>query len=213
MSTPAPPPGPQPPSGPAGPAAPQETAASGQPAPGQAARPAPAGLPPRATGLAGAVMRAGGSTTQVTSRSRLPMRLLVGALAALILVGTATHIGPAFRAGMHDGTRGAWVVTGRTCVRNACTWKGKFVTPGGHVLVTSAQFSGQVPAGTHVGTSVAGLYPGGGLIFPAAGSDLWISLLIAIVLSLLALVWASRPLISNYLRQRAEPGLSRAPLR
>jgi hypothetical protein len=49
------------------------------------------------------------------------------------------------------------------------------VLPGGHVVLTSAQYSGRLPAGMHVGTSVAGLYPGGsGLVFPAAGSSLWI---------------------------------------
>lgn len=175
--------------------------------------PGQAGPPPRATGLASAMMRSGGGTTQLRGRSRLPMRLIVGVLAALVLVGTATHIGPAFRAGMHDGTRGTWVATSRACVRNACTWQGKFVTPGGHVLVTSAQYSGGLPTGTHVGTSVAGLDPGGGLIFPASGSDLWISLLIALVFSLLGLYWACRPLISSYLRQRADPGLRKARLR
>ena len=166
--------------------------------------------PSRAAGMGSAMMRAGGSTTEVRGRSRLPMRLIVGVLGALLLFGTATHIEPAIRAGMREGTAGTWIATSKECVRTACQWKGKFVTPGGHVLLTSAQYSGRLPADMHVGTSIAGLYPGGsGLIFPTSGSDLWISLLIAMLASLVGLYWACRPMISNYLRQRAEDNLIR----
>jgi hypothetical protein len=138
-------------------------------------------------------------------RSRMPMRVIVGALSVLLLVGTGSHIVPAIKAGLHDGTRGSWIATTRSCVRGACVWKGKFVLPGGHVVLTSAQYSGRLPAGMHVGTSVAGLYPGGsGLVFPAAGSSLWISLLIAMALALFGLYWSCHRVVAGYLKRRRE---------
>jgi hypothetical protein len=134
----------------------------------------------------------------------MPMRVIVGVLSALLLFGTATHIWPAIRAGLREGTHGSWVATGKTCVRQACTWKGKFVLPHGHVLLTSAQYSGKLPPNIHLGTSIAGLYPGGsGLVFPPTGSDLWISLLIAMVFSILGLYWSCHLLVENYFKRQS----------
>lgn len=145
-------------------------------------------------------------------RSRIPMRLVVGVLCALVFFTTATRIAPAIRAGLHDGTRGEWVATNRKCVHSACVWQGKFVLPDGHVLQTSTQFEGRLPAPVHVGTEVAGLYTGAsGTIFPASGSDLWISLLVALALSALGLYWASRRFVTNYFRQRREQDVVTAP--
>ena len=85
---------------------------------------------------------------------------------------------------------GSWVATTRACVRGACVWKGKFVLPGGHVELTSAQFSGLWACRDACCTSVAGLYPGGsGLVFPAACFSPWISLLIAMALAGFVLYW------------------------
>lgn len=142
------------------------------------------------------------------------MRIVVAGLAAILLFGSITHIAPAVRAGLHEGTRGYWVVTGRTCSRKACFWTGKFVLPSGHVQVASAQYSGQIPAGIHAGTRIPALYTGSNLLFPTTGSDLWISLLVAIVVALLGLYWATHRWIAGYFRQRADTsgGLA-APLR
>jgi hypothetical protein len=141
------------------------------------------------------------------------VRIVVAVLGALLLVGSVAHLVPAVRAGLHEGTRGYWVVTARTCSRKACLWTGKFVLPGGHVQVRSVQYEGQLPAGIHVGTRIAGLYPGGSLVFPTSGSDLWISLVVAIVVGLLALYWASHRWVASYLRQRADTPRLAAPLR
>jgi hypothetical protein len=136
-------------------------------------------------------------------RARLPLKLIVGLVSAILLVSTALHIVPAVRAGLHDGTRGAWIATSQTCHRSACSWNGKFVTPDGHVLIASTKYAGPVPAGIHVGTSVPALNTGGsGLVFPATGSDLWIGLLIALLISILGLYWASNKWVASYLRER-----------
>jgi len=135
---------------------------------------------------------------------RLQLKLIVGAVSAFLLISTALHIVPAVRAGLHDGTRGTWVATTKTCHRSACLWDGKFVAPGGHVLVASTQYAGAMPKGIQVGTSVPALFTGGsGLVFPAAGSDLWIELTIALLVSLLGLYWASNKWVASYLRERS----------
>jgi hypothetical protein len=137
-------------------------------------------------------------------RSRLPARPVVGILSALLLLVTATHLLPAIRAGLHDGTHGDWIATAKRCSRSLCAWSGKFVSPNGHVLLSSAQYTGQLPAGVHAGTSIAGLYPGGsGLVYPLTGSDEWISLLVLLVLAVIGLYWSSHRLVAKYLRERA----------
>ncbi len=136
-------------------------------------------------------------------RSRLPLKLIIGVLSAILLVSSAINIGPAVRAGLHDGTRGSWVATTKSCRRSACVWNGKFVDHGGQVLVTSAHFAGHIPAGIHAGTAVPALYTGGsGLVFPVTGSDLWIELVVALLVSLLGLYWSSHRWIADYLRER-----------
>jgi hypothetical protein len=136
-------------------------------------------------------------------RGRLPLKLIVGVVSAVLLVATAIHILPAVRAGLHDGTRGNWVATTKTCHGSACVWNGEFVAPGGHVLVTSAQYAGPIPKGIQAGTRVPALFTGGsGLVFPVTGSDLWIELVIALLASLLGLCWASHKWVADYLRER-----------
>jgi hypothetical protein len=137
-------------------------------------------------------------------RSHLPARLIVGILSALLLFVTATHLGPAIRAGRREGTQGYWVATAKHCVRSACTWNGQFVSQNGHVLLSSAQYAGRLPAGIHAGTRIAALFPGGsGLVYPASGSDGWISLLVGLVLAVIGLCWSSYRLVAKYLRDRA----------
>jgi hypothetical protein len=184
------------------------------PTPGrsQSAPAAPESLrPPGMFGGFGGRMGQGDGTVP-RGRSRVPIRLVVGALCLFLLFGTATHIGPAIRAGLHDGTRGEWVATTRKCVHSACVWEGKFVSDG-HVLVTGAQYEGQMPQDVHAGSSTAALYTGGSTVFPANGSDLWISLLVAMVLSLLGLYWAVHRYVIGYFRKRRdeEPDLITAP--
>ncbi len=141
------------------------------------------------------------------------VRIMVVVLSAILLFGSLTHIAPAIRAGLHEGTRGYWVATSRTCNRKACGWTGKFVLPDGHVQVARIQYTGTIPAGIHAGARIPALYPGGGLAFPATGSDLWISLLVAIVVALLGLYWATHRWVAGYLRQRADTAGLAAPLR
>jgi hypothetical protein len=155
----------------------------------------------RFTGLAtGQGQNQGGR--DLRPRGRLPLKPIVAVVSALLLVATAIHILPAIRAGLHDGTRGAWVATTEACRRSACIWSGKFVAPGGHVLVTSAQYAGHMPKGIHAGTSVPALFTGGSLVFPVTGSDLWIELVIGLLVSLLGLYWASHTWVASYLRER-----------
>ena len=138
-------------------------------------------------------------------RNRLLARLIVGVLSALLLFVTATHLEPAIRAGLRDGTHGHWVATTKHCVRSACTWIGRFVSPNGHVLLSSAQYAGRLPAGIHAGTSLAALFPGGsGLVYPPSGSDAWISLLVVLALAVIGLYWSTHRLVANYFRDRAQ---------
>jgi uncharacterized membrane protein YfcA len=140
-------------------------------------------------------------------RRRLPLKLIIGVVSAFLLVSTALDIVPAVRAGLHDGTRGTWVATSRTCHGSACVWTGKFLAAGGHVVVTSAHYAGPIPAGTRTGTSVPALFTGSsGLVFPTAGSDLWIELVIALLASVLGLYWASRQWWARYLRKLRKVG-------
>jgi hypothetical protein len=151
-------------------------------------------------------MNGGDADARVTpqGRSRLPARPVVGILSALLLFVTATHLLPAIRAGLHDGIHGDWVATTERCSRSVCTWSGRFVSPNGHVLLSSAQYAGQLPAGVHAGTSIAGLFPGGsGLVYPLTGSDEWISLLVLLTLAVIGLYWSSHRLVAKYLRDRA----------
>lgn len=132
-------------------------------------------------------------------------RIMIGAVALILLVGAVTHLVPAVRAGLHHGIRGSWVATGLSCAKKACTWSGKFVLPDGHVELARAQYDGTVPGGIHVGSTIPALYPGGsGLVYPTTGSDQWISLLVAIAVALLGLYWASHRWIAAYLRGRRE---------
>jgi hypothetical protein len=139
-------------------------------------------------------------------RSRLPARLIVGVLSALLLFVTATHLDPAIRAGRREGTHGFWVATVKHCVRSACAWNGQFESPNGHVLLSSAQYAGRLPVGIHAGTHIAALFPGGsGLVYPATGSDGWISLLVGLALAVIGLYWSCHRLVAKYVRERAHP--------
>lgn len=138
-------------------------------------------------------------------RGRLPLRPVVAVVSAILLVASATHIVPALRAGLHDGTRGTWIATSKVCHHSACIWSGKFEAPGGHVLLTSAQYAGPMPKGIQAGTSVQALFTGSsGLVFPITGSDLWIELMIALLVSLFGLYWSTHKWIAGYLRQRRD---------
>jgi hypothetical protein len=150
-------------------------------------------------------MNAGGVEPQVVPqvRSRLPGRLIIGVVSALMLFVTATHLMPAIRAGLRDGTHGYWVATTKRCSRSVCSWIGRFESPKGHVLLSSAQYAGRLPAGVHAGTSVAGLLPGGSLVYPPTGSDEWISLLVLLILAVGGLYWSSHRLVAKYFRDRA----------
>lgn len=138
---------------------------------------------------------------------------MVGALAIVLLIGSVAHLAPAVRAGLRHGTRGYWVAVARTCTRKVCAWTGRFVLPGGHVRLSSAQYAGQLPAGIHAGTKIPALFTGSGLVFPVTGSDLWISLVVSIVVSLLALYWATHRWVAAYFRQRAASATLAPPLR
>lgn len=141
-------------------------------------------------------------------RRRMPLKLIVGALAAFLLISTALEVVPAVRAGLHDGIRGTWVATTRTCHRSACVWGGKFVTPGGHVVVASTHYAGSLPVATKAGTSVPALFTGdSNLVFPAAGSDLWIELVIALLASILGLYWASHAWVAERLNGATRRGV------
>jgi len=140
------------------------------------------------------------------------IRIMVGVVAVVLLVGSVTNLVPAVRAGLHHGVRGSWVVTGLSCVRKACTWTGKFVLPSGHVQLARAQYDGAVPAGIHAGSRIPALYSGGSaLVYPTTGSDQWISLVVAIVVALLGLYWAGHRWVAAYLRSRRAASAGASP--
>lgn len=144
-------------------------------------------------------------------RRRLPLKLIVGVLAAFLLVSTGLDVVPAVRAGLHDGTRGTWVATARTCRGSACVWTGKFRTSGGHIVVANVHYAGPIPVGTRAGTGVPALYTGdSNLVYPTAGSDLWIELVIALLASIAGLYWASHAWVAERLN-RASRRAVRAP--
>jgi hypothetical protein len=151
-----------------------------------------------------AALLGSGSGGPPRGRSRIPTRALVGIVAALMLLGSAAHLSSAIKAGRHEGTRGTWVATGKECSHvGGCVWRGKFVLPGGHVELTNASYIGAIPHVIHVGTAVAGLYPGGSaLVFPLSGSTLWVSMLIGAIVGALGLVWACYRPARNYLEHR-----------
>ena len=133
------------------------------------------------------------------------MRFVAGALGLILLLGSAVHVAPAIRAGLHDGIRGSWVATSQRCSKTACIWSGKFVLPGGQVKIASAQYGGRLPLAIHAGSRVPALDTGqAGLVYSANGSDLWISLIIAMAVGALALFWAVRRPLRDYLRRRRE---------
>jgi hypothetical protein len=177
-------------------------------------QPSPTAGPPGAS-TAGARADEAASRELGTSRPRGSLtlaRIVVAALSLLLLFGSLTHIGPAVRAGLHEGTRGYWVVTSRVCSKKACVWSGKFVLRSGHVQVASIQYEGTLPAGIHTGMRVPVLYPGGSLVFPITGSDLWISLTVAILAALLGLYWATHLWVAGYLRERRDSTHLAAPV-
>ena len=45
---------------------------------------------------------------------------------------------------------------------------------------------------------------GSGLVYPVTGSDLWIELVIAILVSVLGLYWSSHRWVAEYLRERRD---------
>ena len=140
-----------------------------------------------------------------TARNRIPMRFVTGALGLILLLGSAVHVAPAIRAGLHDGIRGTWVASSQRCSKTACIWSGKFVLPGGQVKIASAQYSGRLPLSIHAGSRVPALDTGqAGLVYSANGSDLWISLIIAMAVGALALFWAVRRPLRDYLQRRRE---------
>jgi hypothetical protein len=133
----------------------------------------------------------------------MPARLVVGVVSGLLVFEAVAHLASAIRAGLHDGTRGYWIATAKRCVRSACSWNGRFVSPHGHVLLSSAQYVGRLPVGVHAGTSVAALFPGGSaVVYPPTGSDEWISLLVMLGLGVFGLYWSSHRVVANYIRQR-----------
>jgi hypothetical protein len=160
----------------------------------------------------GAGAGSGGDGRGGRARGRVPIRFMVGTLGVLLALGSGVHIWPAIRAGLHDGTRGSWVATARTCVRSACTWRGTFVSHG-HVLMTSVQYAGQVHGALHAGTTLPALYTGGsGLVFPAAGSDLWVSMLVGLLLGLAGLFWAVHRWVARFIREHRADQPMLAPL-
>ncbi len=169
-----------------------------------------AGGPAGAGTVDGAYRGLGGARRQNTMAL---LRIVVAVLGVILVVGSAVHIAPAIRAGLREGTRGYWVVTGRTCSRKVCVWVGKFVLPDGHVQLARAQYTGSLPASIHVGTRIQALAPGGGLVFPSTGSDLWISMVVGLAVGLIALYWAGYRWLAAYLRQRADTPSLAAPLR
>lgn len=141
-------------------------------------------------------------------RGRLPIKLIVGIVSAFLLVTSVPHLAPAVRAGLHDGTRGTWVATTKTCHKSACMWTGNFVTPGGHVAVASTHYAGPIPAGTRAGYSIPALFTGGsGVVFPITGSDLWIELVIALLASVIGLYWATHAWVAERLTRSGQPGV------
>lgn len=141
-------------------------------------------------------------------RGRLPLKLIVGIVSAFLLVSTVPQLAPAVRAGLHDGTRGTWVATTKTCRKSVCIWTGNFVTPGGHVAVAGTHYAGPIPVRTRAGYSVPALFTGSsGVVFPSTGSDLWIELVIALLASMLGLYWATHAWVAQRLNRSAQPGV------
>lgn len=75
-------------------------------------------------------------------------------------------------------------------------------------MVATAHYAGRIPVGTRAGTSVPALFTGdSNLVYPTAGSDLWIELLIASLASLLGLYWASRVWVAERLNGARRRGV------
>ena len=128
---------------------------------------------------------------------------VAGVLSAVLLIGTADRLMPAIRAGLHHGTRGLWVATSEDmrAVRLQLEWqvrvrRGPCRAGLGPVLRQAARWHPP----WHVGRRAVHRRLRDRV--PAAGSDLWILLLAALVAAALGLYWSSHGLVRNYLRQR-----------
>jgi hypothetical protein len=104
-----------------------------------------------------------------TERGNVLACCYVSVVALIFVIFPSFVLPDAIRAAAGKGIRGFWTATDRT----RAGWYGTFRLPDGKVLLREVGYRGPLPS-VHVGTTVPGLYSGGGaLIYPQHGSQEW----------------------------------------
>jgi hypothetical protein len=136
---------------------------------------------------------------EAARRRRLERRhnviVVIGAVAAMAVVGLSFGLVPAIAAAVGQGTSGTFVVSHLTCSpRYGCTWVGTFVAGNG-VAFPDVAYEGSLPAGTGQGQRIPARHTGGSnLVFGLHGSHTWIMdllLVIGVGLAVAAALWIS----------------------
>lgn len=132
-------------------------------------------------------------------RRRLERRhaviVVVGALAAMAVVGASFGLVPAIAAAGGQGTSGTFVVGYQNCsARYGCTWVGTFQARNG-TEVPDVAYEGVLPAGTGQGQRIAARYPSGSdQVFALHGSHTWVMDLVIVIgvgVAVAAALWIS----------------------
>jgi hypothetical protein len=180
----------------------------------RAARPArPAKVSRRQARAARAELGAGGLSHQEERRLRAIMRrrdeaagrwslerrhtviVVVGAVAAMAVVGLSFGLVPAIAAARGQGLSGTFVVGYETCsARYGCTWIGTFEARNG-VEVPDVAYEGSLPAGARPGQGIPVRYPGDARqVYALHGSRTWLMDLLLVIgagVAVAAALWIS----------------------
>jgi hypothetical protein len=136
---------------------------------------------------------------EAARRRRLERRhtviVVVGAVAAMAVVGASFGLVPAIAAAAGQGTTGTFVVGHLSCSgRYGCTWVGTFQARNG-AEIPDVAYEGRLPAGAGQGERIPARHPGGSdQVFALHGSHTWVMdllLVIGVGVAVAAALWIS----------------------
>ena len=134
--------------------------------------------------------------------------VVVGAVAAMVIVAVAFALLPAIDAARGEGTTGTFTVSSSVCsVKLGCRWVGTFESAGSQPI--QVDYQGSLPGDAGPGTSVPARHPGGSSdVFAPHGSRVWIGdfLLVVVIGAVVALaLWISPISLSRRRAKAARP--------
>ena len=108
--------------------------------------------------------------------------VVVGAVAAMAVVGASFGLVPAIAAARGQGMTGSFVIGYQTCsARYGCTWIGTFEARNG-LEIPRVAYEGSLPAGAGPGQSIPARYPGGASqVYALHGSRTWLMDLLLVI--------------------------------